>query len=58
MKRLKEALRTMQEKLLPLMRFQSTYEQLNDIGQQEAFKRVEELAEIPRYTKTDIPPKA
>ncbi len=48
----------MQEKLLPLMRFQSTYEQLNDIGQQEAFKRVEELAEIPRYTKTDIPPKA
>ena len=56
MKRLKETLRTMQEKLIPLMRFQSAYEQLNEIGQEEAAKRIDELTEIPRYTKPDEPP--
>lgn len=29
------------------------YLKLNDLGQQEAIKRVEELTEIPRYTKED-----
>ncbi len=56
MKRLKETLRTMQEKLTPLMRFQTAYEQLNEIGQEEAAKRVEELTEIPRYAKPPEPP--
>lgn len=54
---LKEALQTMKEKLMPLMRFQSAYEQLNEIGQEEAAKRVEELTEIERYTKPNTPPK-
>lgn len=53
---LKEALQTMKEKLMPLMRFQSAYEQLNEIGQEEAAKRVEELTEIERYTKPTTPP--
>ncbi len=34
-----------------LERIQSAYEHLNDIGQKEAAKRVEELAQIPRYTE-------
>lgn len=53
---IKEALQTMKEKLMPLMRFQSAYEQLNEIGQEEAAKRVEELTEIERYTKPTTPP--
>lgn len=53
---LKEALQTMKEKLMPLMKFQSAYEQLNEIGQEEAAKRVEELTEIERYTKPTTPP--
>lgn len=32
------------------------YRMLNEIGQLEARKRVEELTEIPRYTKADEPP--
>ncbi len=32
------------------------YRMLNEIGQLEARKRVEELTEIPRYTKADKPP--
>lgn len=52
---LKEALQAMKEKLMPLMRFQSAYEQLNEIGQEEAAKRVEELTEIERYTKPTTP---
>ncbi len=34
----------------------SDYRKLNDIGQAEARKRVNELTEIPRYTKADAPP--
>lgn len=32
------------------------YKKLNEIGQLEARKRVSELTEIPRYTKSDKPP--
>lgn len=32
------------------------YRMLNEIGQLEARKRIEELTEIPRYTKADEPP--
>ncbi len=32
------------------------YRKLSEIGQSEARKRVSELTEIPRYTKTDEPP--
>ena len=35
---------------------QSAYEHLNENGRKEAAKRVEELTEIPRYTKADEPP--
>lgn len=34
----------------------SDYRKLNNIGQAEARKRVNELTEIPRYTKLDEPP--
>lgn len=34
----------------------SDYRKLNKIGQSEARKRVSELTEIPRYTKSDKPP--
>lgn len=34
----------------------SNYRELNTEGQSEAIKRVEELTEIPRYTKPDEPP--
>lgn len=34
----------------------SNYRELNTEGQSEAIKRVEELTEIPRYTKADEPP--
>ncbi len=57
MKRLKETLRTMQEKLIPLMRFQSAHEQLNEIELEEAVKRIENLIKISQYTKTDMLPK-
>lgn len=33
----------------------NAFSQLNDIGQQEAVKRVEELAEIPRYRAIALP---
>lgn len=39
-----------------LSRIFDAYEILNDYGQQEAVKRVEELTEIPRYRRTDAPP--
>lgn len=45
-KRLKGTMQTMQEIL----------DRLNEVGQEEAVKRVEELSEIPRYTKPDEPP--
>lgn len=32
------------------------YRQLNNDGKREAVKRIEELTEIPRYTKADEPP--
>ena len=32
------------------------YNSLNDAGRKEAVKRVEELTELPRYTKPDEPP--
>lgn len=32
------------------------YDNLNDLGKQEALKRVSELAEIKRYTTPDAPP--
>jgi Uncharacterized protein conserved in bacteria len=57
MERLRETLRTMQERLKPLIELQSAYDKLNEIGQEEAAKRIEELSEIPRYTKTNTPPK-
>ncbi len=57
MERLRETLRTMQERLRPLIELQSAYDKLNEVGQGEAAKRIEELAEIPRYTKADTPPK-
>lgn len=34
----------------------ANYRKLNDIGQKKAVERVEELTEIPRYTKPDEPP--
>ncbi len=34
----------------------SDYRKLNTIGKEEARKRVNELTEIPRYTKPDKPP--
>lgn len=46
----------MQKSLKPLLELQPAYEKLNDIGQKEAIKRIEELTEIPRYTKADEPP--
>lgn len=57
MERLRETLRTMQERLKPLIELQSAYDKLNEIWQEEAAKRIEELSEIPRYTKTNTPPK-
>ena len=57
MERLRETLRTMQQRLKPLIELQSAYDKLNEIGQEEAAKRIEELSEIPRYTKTNTPPK-
>lgn len=39
-----------------LMEILANLKVLNNIGQQEASKRVEELTEIPRYTKPDAPP--
>lgn len=56
MKRLKETLQTMQKALMPLLGLQSAYDKLNEIGQKEAVKRIEELTEIERYTKPDEPP--
>lgn len=47
----------MQEKLIPLMRFQSAHEQLNEIELEEAVKRIENLIKISQYTKTDMLPK-
>lgn len=38
-------------------RLNAAYELLNDDGQQEAVKRVEELTEIPRY-RTEITPQS
>lgn len=56
MKRLEQSLQSMHEKLKSLMALQSAYDKLNEIGQEEATKRIEELTEIPRYTKADEPP--
>lgn len=56
LKHLKETLKSMQKSLKPLLELQPAYEKLNDIGQKEAIKRIEELTEIPRYTKADEPP--
>ena len=56
MKRLRETLQTMQKALMPLLRLQSAYDKLNEIGQKEAVKRIEELTEIECYTKPDGPP--
>ena len=39
-----------------LMDILASLKRLNQTGQQEAVKRVEELTEIPYYTKTDEPP--
>lgn len=39
-----------------LERIQAAYEHLNDEGREEAAKRIEELTEIPRYTKLPEPP--
>lgn len=55
LKHLKETLKSMQKSLKPLLELQPAYEKLNDIGQKEAIKRIEELTEIPRYTKADEP---
>lgn len=55
-KRLKEALQTMQEKFKSLIEIQSAYNKLNEAGQEEAIKRIDELTEIQRYTKPDTPP--
>lgn len=55
LKHLKETLKSMQKYLKPLLELQPAYEKLNDIGQKEAVKRIEELTEIPRYTKPDPP---
>lgn len=55
LKHLKETLKSMQKNLKPLLELQPAYEKLNDIGQKEAVKRIEELTEIPRYTKPDPP---
>lgn len=54
--RLKEALQTMQEKFKSLIKIQSAYNKLNEVGQEEAIKRIDELTEIRRYTKPDTPP--
>ncbi len=56
MERLKITLQTMQEKLEPLMELHPAYNKLNEVGQKEAIKRIEELAEISRYTKPAAPP--
>lgn len=53
MKRLREL---MHEQLGRLEKLQSAYKQLNEIGQEEAAKRIQELTEIPRYTKPHEPP--
>lgn len=45
-----------QEQLEHLKRLQNAYGKLNTTGQEEATKRIEELAEIERYTKPDEPP--
>lgn len=34
----------------------TSYNQLNDVGREEAIKRVNELTEIPKYTTPDDPP--
>ncbi len=34
----------------------TSYNQLNDVGREEAIKRINELTEIPKYTKPDDPP--
>ena len=39
-----------------LMEILASLKRLNQTGQQEAAKRVEELTELPRYTKPDEPP--
>lgn len=52
-KRLKESVH---EQLERLGKLQAAYKRLNEIGQEEAAKRIEELTEIPRYTKPDEPP--
>ena len=39
-----------------LERIRTAYKQLNRKGKAKAVERVEELTEIPRYTKTDEPP--
>lgn len=36
----------------------TSYNQLNDVGREEAIKRVNELTEIPKYTKPDDPPQS
>lgn len=44
------------DKYPPEIRLILAYDELNDNGKEEAVKRVEELTEIPRYTKSDEPP--
>lgn len=44
------------DKYPPEARLMLAYDELNDNGKEEAVKRVEELTEIPRYTKPDNPP--
>lgn len=56
MKRLEQSLHSVQEKLKSLMALHSAYDKLNEVGQEEAAKRIEELTELSRYTKPDEPP--
>lgn len=48
-----ESIERIEEKKEEAPKIMQYYEQLNDIGQREATKRVKEMTHVPQYTKAD-----